>query len=72
MNAREAIETMKQGLTVSDEMDQYYNLIPEDERSFFGDGEEVYRGRKTSGEFISIEEFLTINQDFKTDERKSQ
>lgn len=65
MDINEALAAMQGGATVTDEMFQGYRMLDEDEKIFFGDGEDIYRFRKSTGEFISVEEFLSINQKFK-------
>lgn len=64
MNAAKALQEMKSGAVVTDEMYQEYRILDEDEKIFFGDGEDIYRSRKSTGEFISIDDFLTSNQNF--------
>lgn len=64
MNALEALQAMNAGKIITDEMFQEYRLLDKDEKTFFGEGEDIYRSRKSTGEFISTSEFLTIQQNF--------
>jgi hypothetical protein len=65
MKAIEAINELKNKKTLQDDEYYYSYVLPNDEDiEYLGDGEDVYRFRKSSGEFISFDEFLEIKANF--------